>query len=102
MIDFTPPSVSALLVYSLVVWRAASLLVDESGPWRVFEQLRDKLGVTYDEFSQCHHVLCCTWCTSVWLALALALITGEHILTAFAASAGAILIGALIHGTRND
>lgn len=94
------------LLYSLVVWRVSSLLTHERGPFDVFGKLRDRLGIYYDEASQCQgrnevaRALCCLWCTSVWVALIAALLffREQWIVYTLALSAGAIGIERIVHG----
>jgi hypothetical protein len=62
------------LILGLAVWRLTSLLVEEQGPWYIFERLRYWLGVRYDEHSERYGMnviaegLTCIWCASVWVA----------------------------------
>src|SRR3972149_4533536 len=69
------------VVLGLACWRLSSLLVDESGPFEVFDWLRAWAGVAYDaqnrrrpleEQGGLAQVFCCIWCMSVWVGLALA------------------------------
>lgn len=83
------------LIGILATWRLSKLLTAEDGPYDIFGSLRDRAGVTHDEYSQCvgktevAKALCCIKCTSVWVGLALA---GGHPVKGLAYSAGAILI----------
>lgn len=57
-----------LVLLSFAAWRVSSLLVNEEGPFRIFEWFREKthsLGGLLD----------CLWCTSVWVAMPVALLT---------------------------
>lgn len=87
------------VVLSLATWRISSLLVAEDGPFHIFRRLRcywragEFGGATYDpqrltpQEIECAiarmaepqpflgQVLSCLWCTSVWVALGLTLIT---------------------------
>lgn len=62
-------------IYSLVVWRIASLISHEEGPFDIFSRVRYKAGVRYDEKSNefgknnLSRGILCLWCTSVWVAL---------------------------------
>jgi hypothetical protein len=68
-----------LIVLALATYRLSSLLVDEEGPWELFERLRALAGMRYDALSrrygtnQLSQALTCVWCTSVWVGGALAL-----------------------------
>lgn len=54
----------------LAGWRLASLLVQEDGPFAVFERLRLLVGVDNNAGVSKGNViagaLSCVWCTSVW------------------------------------
>lgn len=67
-----------IIVVGLAAWRLAVMLVREDGPWGVFERFRHALGVppagtpyAEDEVPMPGRILLCTWCASVWTALAL-------------------------------
>jgi len=70
-----------LIVLSLATSRIASLLAYESGPYDVFDRLRARVGVTYDEQSNpvgdnvFAKMLICPWCNSFWVGLVLVLCT---------------------------
>lgn len=96
-------SLVLLVIGILATWRLTSLAVYESGPFDVFQRLRDRAGVRYDEFSQpvtsnvIGKALTCHRCASVWVGLLVALVSAQavnaHVLLyAFALSAGAILV----------
>jgi hypothetical protein len=63
------------LVLTLATWRISSILVEEDGPFEVFDKLRHKLGVRYDEHSypygenELAKTLTCIWCVSPWVGL---------------------------------
>lgn len=67
---------SILLIYGLATWRAASLLVNEAGPWDVFLRLRRLTGIEHDGEKQktiipdgfLPGVFSCVWCASLWVA----------------------------------
>lgn len=70
---------SDLIVKILLTWSLSSLLAvtnQESGPYEIFDKLRDKVGVKYNEASRCYgtnqvsSALCCIWCTSLWVGVA--------------------------------
>lgn len=61
------------VMWSFVCWRLTSLFVTDT----ITAPFRDKIGVYYDEYSECKgrnfvaSVLCCIRCTSIWIAAAL-------------------------------
>lgn len=63
----------AILIAS--AWRITSLLVDEDGPFDIFERLRKFAGVYYDERSEkrgrnvVSKAMTCVWCFSIWVAI---------------------------------
>lgn len=66
---------TAVLVIGLAAWRTASLLVNEDGPWSVFQRIRQWCGVyRTGELNVVAMALLCVWCTSIWTALALSLL----------------------------
>ena len=91
---------SVLLVGILLTWRITSLLVSEDGPADLFARSRDRVGVYYDEDSECRgrwmlpSVLCCVWCSSVWVGWAVAFLLqyDDWLLHGLAFSTGAIMI----------
>jgi len=60
------------VIYSLVVWRISSLLVNEDGPYKIFEYIRNHAQVHTD-------VLNCVWCTSIWIGVLVALLTSSSV-----------------------
>jgi len=91
------------LISILAVWRVASLLVREDGPFDVFMKLRTKAGVQFDEYSNpkvtsvWSGILSCMWCFSVWVGFAIALLNKpssvfDYFQKALALSAGAIIV----------
>jgi hypothetical protein len=92
--------IAIILLGSLATWRVTSLLIYEAGPFDVFARLRDRLDISYDERSNCYtrwrlaEALCCFKCSSVWVALPVALILDWRVswLYWLAISAGAIMI----------
>lgn len=95
-----------MLKLILATWRLTSLLHREEGPAHLFEKLRYKMGVRYDEHSQPYATtnlaegVLCFWCSSVWsgaIVAGLAALIGairwrDVPLTALAISTGAILV----------
>ncbi len=71
--------VAEALLIGLAGWRVASLLVNESGPFHIFRNLRSVLGFTHgddgaviawpDKFLP--NLLSCVWCLSPWVAAAM-------------------------------
>lgn len=94
----------ALVFWSLVVWRFTALLVYDS----ITAGLRDRIGVTYDEFSEAHgsnvvaQALTCHKCISVWVAMVATLFIQpdlkDVIPTVLALSAGSILTNKIANG----
>lgn len=110
-----------LIVYVFAAWRLASLLVNEDGPFHVFERFRNLMGVdtittASDNGYQIAHVasgpiaegLMCIWCVSVWCAALLVLgsllpVVGVYVTwlaRILAVSAGAIVIQVIIESIR--
>lgn len=73
------------ILIGMATWRLSSMLVNEAGPFDMFQTLRDKLGVypvKVGDTVQCQSkhaiwgMFCCVWCMSVWVsALMLTLYT---------------------------
>ena len=85
----------------LAVWRLAYMLTHESGPFAVFETLRYQANAHDTACAEQQHTgitnpLCCLWCTSVWVSLALLPLTacraGWWVIYWLAASAAAIVV----------
>ena len=58
------------------MWRLASLLSSERGPYAIFEKIREWCGVRYtivngtevaDSHREIGKLILCPWCSSVWL-----------------------------------
>lgn len=65
-----------ILILGLAVWRLASLLSAERGPYAMFERIREWCGVRYtvvegvetaDSDKEIGKLILCPWCSSVWL-----------------------------------
>jgi len=71
--------IGEFIIYALATWRIASLLATEDGPFGVFSELRQELGVYYEENAQgalvphANNVIgkgtICIWCSSIWFGL---------------------------------
>jgi hypothetical protein len=92
-----------LLILGLATFRVSSLFAREDGPAEIFEFIRFKAGVKYNDKSEPYGStelakgLLCVWCNSVWFALfftAIYLIWNPFILflLPFAVSSIAIII----------
>lgn len=61
-------------ILAAACWRLSSMLAREDGPWAVFDALRKKAGVWYNEdgIPQGREAgdfasgLVCQWCSSIW------------------------------------
>ena len=104
-------SVVSMLVLILACWRLTSLLVRESGPFKMFDKFRHLVGVRYLEGSTVPYgtnviaeTLSCDWCCSMWVGIALVVAYAiEPSLTflaslPFALSAGAIIVERILNG----
>ena len=104
-----------LLTLILATWRLTTMLVNETGPFKVFKNLRDAVGVGLeddvgDPLTFLGGLLSCTWCTSVWIAAGLVFVAAPlipalciswagivyYMLTVFAVSGGAILADTVV------
>ena len=74
-----------IVVLGLAVWRLSALLVLERGPLDVFLRFRQSTD-------SLRGLLDCLWCTSVWVAGAITLLTGSTIIDWLAMSAVAIIV----------
>lgn len=107
---------SNLIIYCMAVWRISSLLVNESGPWYVFQKFRKLFGIRHDlndvptyfpdnVFAQ---MFSCVWCTSIWVALFMFIFVSVSQYWAFrlgvimAFSTGAIILDSLIKYLRRE
>ena len=99
-----------MTILALAVWRLSSMLVNEDGPLHIFNKLRYKAGMRYDEHSseypttQLSELLSCVWCTSVWIAIVASVLylvleaAAVYIAMPLALSAVAILIQTKLGG----
>lgn len=75
------------LLISLAVWRVTSLLVNESGPFQVFERLRQSFNGPFN----------CFWCMSIWISLPFAIaFNSQFIFYTLVYSAIAIVIEGIV------
>ena len=98
------------IILTLATWRISSLLVNEMGPYDIFETLRYRLGVRYDERSvrygnnEIAKLFVCVWCLSVWVGSAWATLWGINenmakiLALPFALSAGAVVVEKATNG----
>lgn len=107
---------SNLIIYCMAVWRVSSLLVNETGPWKVFENIRNWAGILHDGDGRPYmfpdgffaQMLSCVWCTSIWVALLMFVFVSLSQFWAFrfgvimAFSTGAIILDSLIKYLRRD
>lgn len=53
----------SFVVLALATWRVSSLLVNEDGPFGIFDRIRS----LHEPDSQVAEVLSCVWCTSIYV-----------------------------------
>ena len=90
------------VVLALAVWRLSSLLAREEGPFCIFDKIRLRLGVRYDQNSEAYGTnniskgLICVWCNSIWVGFVASFIVSntieDVIINTLALSAAAIII----------
>ena len=96
-----------IIVLTLATWRVAAMFTKETGPWHVFEKLRELSGIQHGQDGNVlvvpmkffAELLSCVWCFSIysatfWVLLYLALPwqLGAWIALPFALSSIAIFI----------
>jgi len=63
-----------LFILGLATWRLTSMIVNEDGPWYIFERFRHLIGIRYNELNikvstnVVAEGLSCVWCSSIWVA----------------------------------
>lgn len=58
-----------LLLYSLAVWRATSMIIQEDGPAYIFARLRQAVGANeVGELSSLAKGITCPFCVSFWVS----------------------------------
>lgn len=88
------------VLLALTIWRASSMLAEESGPWDMFGKLR--VWTLQNAGPQWHGGLTCTWCNSVWLSTLTAVAYVIHPIVALtgalplALSAASIVVGGIV------
>lgn len=64
-----------LVVLAFSTWRITSFLVDEDGPFGVFEWIRHKAGIKYNQKNEPYpsnelaKQFNCLWCMSLWVGI---------------------------------
>lgn len=103
-------------IFGLAVWRISSMLVNETGPWQIFERLRNRVGILHDQDGKPYQypdgffpqLLSCTWCCSVWVGAGVTAWSVfsyrsiYYISLALALSAFAIFLDAIIKKFNNQ
>jgi hypothetical protein len=81
----------------LAIWRIASLITGEEGPWGIFRRIRAYVTLSSPSLGEGIH---CLWCISLWISPFLAFwITTDiptWVIATFALSAGSIMIDAFV------
>lgn len=99
------------LLNMLATWRLTRLLMEERAPYAVLDRVREyvedkrsqgKVGVegvglqdTKNIWYEVSEALQCPFCLSIWVGIALAIVTRQNVLWGFAYSAGSLLFGRL-------
>lgn len=63
---------TSLIIYGLAIWRVSSLFVNEQGPYNIFHNIRNWIGVTYDGREIVKfwpQLFSCVWCMSIWMSI---------------------------------
>lgn len=66
-----------LLVLGLATWRVSAMLTKESGPFHIFEKMRELIGIRHDIDGNVLQIpnklfaelFSCVWCISIWAAV---------------------------------
>lgn len=95
------------VIFGLATWRLSSLLVNEAGPFNVFVDLREMIGITHDDEGNpimypkgfLPELFKCVWCMSVWVGIFATLLLPFFALIAIplALSAVAIIVDAFVN-----
>lgn len=95
----------------LATWRITRLLMEERAPYAVLDRVREyvenkrsesKVGIegvglrdTKNIWYELSEALQCQFCLSVWVGIALAIVTRQNVLYGFAYSAASLMFGRL-------
>jgi len=102
-------TIELILLALLATYRLTLMLNSEAGPADIFERLRTRLGVTYDQYSNPQGTnwisegVLCFYCLSVWMGFAVTLVIllawlagrmeiALFVLLPFAISGGAVFL----------
>jgi hypothetical protein len=102
-----------IIIFGLATWRISSLIVNEEGPFHIFEKLREKTGIQHDPDGNIEIVpsnlfagiLSCVWCCSVWVGFGIWLLytffptVALWIASALCLSAIAIIVNKFVNPT---
>lgn len=102
-----------IIIFGLATWRIASLLVNEEGPYNIFEKIRVWSGIRHGLDGEIELVppnltagiLSCVWCCSIWSAFGLWVFhaifpeTATWFATALSLSAIAIIFDKFVNPT---
>lgn len=73
-----------VILGAVTTWRISRMLIYEKGPFDIFERVRTRLGVVYQDghlVRYKYEITICMWCLSVWigaLVTAVVLLLGAH------------------------
>lgn len=89
-----------LIVGALATWRLSLMLVEEAGPFDIFERVRRKAEVYYlgedgRPTTFFGKLLSCLWCTSVWMGTGVTIVALSpvwYVLIPFAFSGFAVIV----------
>lgn len=100
-----------LIILGLATWRISHMIVNEEGPYEIFDKLRYKVGVQYTEdlepfgWNPIAEIFICVYCMSVWVGGVLflfdALLGWSWIGIPFALSAFGIIVHEVIGRLQN-
>src|SRR3990172_6931280 len=89
-----PSNFYEITVSALCTWRISNMLISEDGPFNIFHNFRESVGIKHDVNGEVYSypnnsLLSCLWCTSIWVSL-ITLLMPKLIKIIFAVSALAI------------
>lgn len=116
MVYNPPMTFTQFIIYGLAIFRIASLLTKEPGPFFVFKKFREWSGIRHDGSgivtiipdNVLAQALACIWCASLWVAFAFTIfllfapVVSLQIATIFALSTIAILVDTYIGKKKNE